>query len=65
MHGPTFFKKVGLLSYVRKHVLQYVVEHLFCFLYKKGTWIDDISTETYFSIIALKKTSEASQLFNA
>ena len=62
MHGPTFFKKVGLLSYVRKHV---IVENLFCFLYKKGTWIDDISTETYFSIIALKKTSEAFQLFNA
>ena len=45
MHGPTFLKKVGLLSYVRKHV---IVENLFCFLYKKGTWIDDISTETYF-----------------
>ena len=55
MHGPTFFKKVGLLSYVRKHELQYIVEHLFCFLYKKGTWIDDISTETYFFNHSTKK----------
>ena len=61
MHGPTFSKKVGLLC----PKTRIIVENLFCFLYKKGTWIDDISTETYFSIIALKKTSEAFQLFNA